>query len=527
MKITFYGAVREVTGSMHLISTGKDRILLDCGMFQGRRKEAAEKNRLLPFDPQTVTNIVLSHAHIDHSGRIPLLTKNNFSGQTFCVRATADACEYLLMDSAHIQESDADYLNYKMVRNFLSSKTIPGSGNKKVSKTSKNIKKLLKTQGHKLNTEKINELIGEHRLEGVQSLYTSEDAAAALDSFEGYPYRHPFFIGENTTCTFYEAGHILGSAVSMIKVSENNRTLTICYTGDLGRFEKPIIKNPVLNFEDTDREVDLMIMESTYGNRLHAPVKDLKPQLKKVLTETFDRGGTVIIPSFAFGRTQELLYVLHELYDEGEVPRVPVYVDSPLATNITRVFGEHPEVYDKETHETFLEKGKNPFSFHQVHFVGSVEESMALNREEKPHIVISASGMCEAGRVLHHLRHKIHNPRHTILIVGFMAQNTLGRRILEQGTAYANSGRKGPPPLVKFLNKEYPLKADVVQLGGFSAHGDRDEMIRFLKESNLRVKKIAVVHGEEDQSLAFANLLENEGFSAIVPQPGETIHLTA
>ena len=527
MKITFYGAVREVTGSMHLISTGTDRILLDCGMFQGRRKEAAEKNRLLPFDPQTITNIVLSHAHIDHSGRIPFLTKNKFNGQTFCVRATADACEYLLMDSAHIQESDADYLNYKMVRNFLSSKIIPGSGNKKVSKTFKSVKKLLKTQGHKLNTEKINELIEEHRLEGVQSLYTSDDAAAALDSFEGYPYRHPFVIGENATCTFYEAGHILGSAVSLIKVRENNRTLTVCYTGDLGRFDKPIIKDPALNFEDTDREVDLMIMESTYGDRLHAPVKDLKPQLKKVLTETFDRSGTVIIPSFAFGRTQELLYVLHELYDEGEVPRVPVYVDSPLATNITRVFGEHPEVYDRETHEIFLEKGKNPFSFNQVHFVGSVEESMALNREEKPHIVISASGMCEAGRVLHHLRHKIHNPRHTILIVGFMAQNTLGRRILELGTNYATSGRKGPPPLVKFLNKEYPLKADVVQLGGFSAHGDRDEMIRFLKESNLRVKKIAVVHGEEDQSFAFAKHLEKDGFSAMVPKPGETIDLTA
>ena len=527
MKITFYGAVREVTGSMHLISTGTDRILLDCGMFQGRRKEVAAKNRTFPFDPQTITNAVLSHAHIDHSGRIPLLTKNNFNGRTFCTRATADACEYLLMDSAHIHESDADYLNYKIARNFLSSQRTNKPGNKKHSKKSNNIKKLLKTKGHKLNIAKINELIGEHRLEGIQPLYSSEDAAAALDSFDGYPYRRPFVIGENATCTFYEAGHILGSAVSLIKVRENNRELTVCYTGDLGRFDKPIIKNPVLNFEDTDREVDLMIMESTYGDRLHTPVKDLKPHFKKVLTETFDRGGTVIIPSFAFGRTQELLYVLHELYDEGEVTRVPVYVDSPLATNITRVFGEHPEVYDKETHATFLEKGKNPFSFDQVHFVGSVEESMALNREEKPHIVISASGMCEAGRVLHHLRHKIHNPRHTILIVGFMAQNTLGRRILELGTNYATSGRKGPPPLVKFLNKEYPLKADVVPLGGFSAHGDRHEMIRFLKESNLRVKKIAVVHGEEAQSLAFAKHLENKGFSAIVPQPGETIDLTA
>jgi metallo-beta-lactamase family protein len=200
-------------------------------------------------------------------------------------------------------------------------------------------------------------------------------------------------------------------------------------------------------------------------------------------------------------------------------------VDSPLATNITRVFGEHPEVYDLETHETFLQKGHNPFYFDQVHFVGSVEESMALNREEKPHIVISASGMCEAGRVLHHLRHKIHNRRHTILIVGYMAQNTLGRRILEQGLAYEEAGRKGPPPMLKFLNKIYPLKARVRQLGGFSAHGDRDEMVRFLKTSNLRIKKIAVVHGEEDQSIAFAQHLQNEGFSAFVPNPGDSVRI--
>jgi metallo-beta-lactamase family protein len=268
-------------------------------------------------------------------------------------------------------------------------------------------------------------------------------------------------------------------------------------------------------------------MESTYGNRVHEPLEDLKPMLKKIFTETFQRNGTVIIPAFAYGRTQELLYLIHELYDEGEVRQVPVFVDSPLATNITRVFGEHPEVYDKETHETFLKKGKNPFFFDKVRFVGSVEESMALNREEKPHIVIAASGMCEAGRVLHHLRHKIHNPRHTILIVGYMAQNTLGRRILDQGREYEKSGRKGSPPLLKFLNKTYPLKAHVEKLGGFSAHGDKNEMLRFLKESNLKIKKIAVVHGEEDQSLAFATHLQHEGFPAVVPHPGETIRIEA
>jgi metallo-beta-lactamase family protein len=214
--------------------------------------------------------------------------------------------------------------------------------------------------------------------------------------------------------------------------------------------------------------------------------------------------------------------VIHELYEAGEVTAMPVYVDSPLATNITKVFGEHPEVYDKETHETFLQQGKNPFAFPQVQFTKSVEASMALMREKKPHIVISASGMCEAGRILHHLRYKIHNPKNTILIVGYMANHTLGRRILDQGTAYQASGRAGDPPLVKIYNKEYPLKARVVKIGGFSAHGDRNELLRFLKQSNLNVKKIAVVHGEEDQSLAFADFLKAEGFDAKVPRMGET-----
>jgi metallo-beta-lactamase family protein len=264
-------------------------------------------------------------------------------------------------------------------------------------------------------------------------------------------------------------------------------------------------------------------MESTYGNREHDAVVDLKPRLKDVLNDTFDRGGSVLIPSFAFGRTQELLYVIHELYEEGAVPKIPVWVDSPLASNITTVFGEHPEVYDRETHETFLRNGKNPFDFKQVHFTGSVEDSMTLMKEAKPHIVISASGMCEAGRILHHLRYKVHNPNNTILIVGYMAQNTLGRRILEQGQAYEKEGRRGDPPLLKILNKEYPLKAQVVKIGGFSAHADKNEMLRFLKSSNLSIKKIALVHGEEEQSLAFADILNQQGYDTVVPKAGQTI----
>jgi metallo-beta-lactamase family protein len=401
----------------------------------------------------------------------------------------------------------------------------PKNRKKNSKKEAGSIKNILKKDGHGLDVEAINELIDSYRLEGVSALYTVDDAQQALTFFDGYPYRHPVSIGRKMTCTLYDAGHILGSALTLIRARDNGRDFTIGYTGDIGRFDKPIIKDPTLVFEDEDRKVDLLIMESTYGDRVHEPVVDLKPQLQKVLADTYDRGGTVLIPSFAFGRTQELLYVLHELYNEKAVPHFPVYVDSPLASNITRVFAEHPEVYDKATHETFLQQGENPFQFDQVRFVGSVEESMALNRDKTPHIVVAASGMCEAGRILHHLRHKIHSSKNTILIVGYMAQHTLGRRILEQGQAFEDAGRKGKPPLLKFMNKEYPLKARVVRLGGFSAHGDKNEMHRFLTKSNLSVKKIALVHGEEDQTLAFAEDLRSGGFEVAVPKMGETIQI--
>ena len=525
MNVTFYGAVREVTGSMHLISTGHDRILLDCGMFQGRRKETVEKNKVIPVDPQNLTNVVLSHAHIDHSGRLPLLAKHDFTGRIISSRPTAAACEYLLRDAAHIQQSDANYLNYKTVRSALMKMGSTKNRGKKSNKETDKIKKILKKNRHELNIETINHLIQKYGLDGVQSLYNIEDAENALSLFDGYPYRYPISIGREMTCTLYDAGHIIGSAIAMVRGHEKERKFTICFSGDLGRFDKPIINDPTLIFEEEDREVDLLILESTYGNRRHEPVVDLKPRLKQVLVETHDRGGTILVPSFAFGRTQELLYILHELYTENDVPKFPVYVDSPLATNLTRVFAEHPEVFDRETHETFLQNGRNPFHFDQIHFVSSVEESMALNRDQTPHIVVAASGMCEAGRILHHLRHKIHDPKNSILIVGYMAQHTLGRRILEQGIAYEESGRSGPPPQLKFMNKEYPLRAQVVRLGGFSAHADKSEMERFLKESNLKVKKIALVHGEEDQTLAFAEDLRSRGYPVVVPKRGESLEI--
>lgn len=523
MHVTFYGATREVTGSFHLLTTNYDRILFDCGMFQGRRKEAAEKNRVLPIDPSILTNMVLSHAHIDHSGRIPMLTKNNFNGRIYCSRATADACEYLLRDSAYIQENDASYLNYKSARNTLA-RMKKGLGERKVSKKEiKEISQSLKKGKHDLNDDLINGLLQEYGLERVVPLYTMTEAEEALDYFEGIPYNTEVKIGKGSTCTLYEAGHILGSAMPLIKIDEDGEKKTVLYSGDIGRFDKPIIKDPSLRFKEEDRDIDLLIMESTYGDREHEPVKDMKPALAKVINETFERGGSVIIPSFSYGRTQELLYFLHELYMEKAVPRLPVYVDSPLATKITKVFGEHPETYDQDAHETFLQNGKNPFSFEELRFVQSVEESMELNRDKRSHIVLAGSGMCEGGRVLHHLRHKIHSEKNTMLIVGYMGKNTLGRRLQELAAAYEAEGYKGKPPMVRFYNKDYPLKARVVTLGGFSAHGDKNECLRFLKESKLNVKKIAVIHGEEDQSKAFAEFLKENGYNAEVPYKGQSI----
>ncbi len=532
MELRFYGAAGEVTGSMHLLDTGNDQILLDCGMFQGRRKESAEKNRIFTIDRSKITNMVLSHAHIDHSGRIPLLTESEFSGRIVTTRPTRDALGYMLLDSGHIQESDAQYLNYKSLRAFLYQLEQKKSKQNVTNKERNNIKKLLKKSPYELNTETIAKFQKDHGLERVVPLYTMDQARQSLSYIDGYPFGVPVTIGRNTTVKFYVAGHILGSAFSLITVQQADRTSRILYTGDVGRFDKPILKNPTLEFDEADRDIDLFLTESTYGNREHDPVEDLGDRLKHVLISTFKKGGSVIIPSFAYGRTQEIIYMLHKLYEEGEVPKQPIYVDSPLASNITTVFGEHPECYDNETHTTFLENGLNPFYFKGIKFVETVEESMKLTRDETPHVVISASGMCEAGRILHHLRYKIHNPKNTILLVGYMAQHTLGRRIEDLGTALADSGSRGTggnggvssdPQEVKILGKGYPLKARVEKIGGFSAHGDKHELERIITGSNLNIKKIGIVHGEPSQSQAFAKNLKNKGFNTFIPEPGDRV----
>ncbi len=525
MYIVFCGAVRQVTGSMHMLVTDDDVLLFDCGMFQGKRQESAERNRVIPFAPELISSIMLSHAHIDHCGRIPFFIKDEFSGRIVCTRATADAAVYLLNDSARIQESDADYLNYKTVKNFMQKMVSHKSGGKISHGEAKKIKKLLQSKKNRLNTGEINRLLAKYHLRSVDPLYTTGDVENCLDFFRGYPYKHQIEVGKDAVCTLYDAGHILGSAMIHVKVRDRGKNYSILFTGDIGRFDKPIIKDPTLKFAEEDRNIDLMIMESTYGNRVHEPVVDLKPMLKNVIVETEKRGGSIMIPAFSYGRTQEIIYYLHELYMEGKVPRMPIYIDSPLANKLTKVFGEHPETYDDETHETFLENGKNPFLFEEINFISSVEESMALNRDDRPHIVIAGSGMCEGGRILHHLKYKIEDGKNTVLIVGYMAGNTLGRRLLDLGLKYAEAGRKGEVPTIKFYNSEYRLKARVIKLGGFSAHGDKNEMTRFLKESNLNVKRIAVVHGEEEQSLAFAEHLREIGYDAFVPKLGESVRL--
>jgi len=526
MQISFQGAARQVTGSLHCVMSHRDLVYLDCGLFQGKRQQSRELNSVIPCDPHLVTNILLSHAHVDHCGRIPLITRQEgFNGHIISTRATADACEYLLKDSANIQESDAGYLNYKTVKRFLSELETSSSRGQQSGKEAQKIKKQLKSKPHRLNRELINKLLEKYNLTRIEPLYTVKEAEKALEYFRPITCRRPVQVGKNMSATFYNAGHILGSSMIVLRVNENGKKRTIMYTGDLGRYDKPIIKDPNRQFNPEDREIDLLIMESTYGDRVHEPVVDLKPMLKEMLIENSQRRGVIMIPAFAFGRTQELIYYLHELYLEDSVPKIPVYIDSPLAVNITKVFGEHPEMYDQDTHEIFLENGKNPFMFPEIKYIHTVQESMQLNHAKFPHIVIAGSGMCEGGRILHHFRHRIEDDRNTILIVGFMANNTLGRKILENGLEYEKSKRKGRPPLVRLFGSHHKLKARVKKLGGFSAHGDRNEMTRFIKESGLNIKKIAVVHGEEEQSIPFATHLKELGYKTFVPRHGETIEL--
>ncbi len=457
MQITFIGAAREVTGSCHVLQVGGKTVLLDCGMFQGARQESNAKNRALPVPIEQIDAVVLSHAHIDHAGRLPLLIREGYAKQIFATPATRDLCSIMLGDSAHIQEKDAEFL-------------------------------------------------AKRQKEFVEPLYTTRDAVRTIELMVGQPYGTTFDVVPGVRATFIDAGHILGSASVILDCVEDGVSKRLVFSGDVGRRGLAIIRDPQI-----PTGADVVIMESTYGNRDHESVADARSRLADVVRVTAARGGRVLIPAFAVGRTQELIYSLHELYREGAIPAIPIYVDSPLAIDTTSVFEMHPDTFDRN--EDFVRKVPELFQFDLVRYTRSVEDSKALSAMLGPMVIIAASGMVEAGRILHHLAQGAADPRNTILIVGFQAEHTLGRRIVERR------------PVIKVFGEEIPLKASVEVINGYSAHADRGELAAWLqavRESSPKLGSVYLVHGESPAQAELMTSLGAKGFSVSSPAPGTT-----
>ena len=465
MKLQFWGAAETVTGSMHLVEVNRQRILLDCGSFQGKRQEARERNGQFPFDVKTIDAVVLSHAHIDHSGNLPALVKAGYRGSIFSTSATRDLCSAMLRDSGAIQESDARFVS-------------------------------------KLNAEK--------GLPPVEPLYTVKDALETLKLFHTIEYDRPSDVLPGARLTYRDAGHILGSASVALEVKEDGRTTWLAFTGDVGRKGAAILSDP-----QVIERADVLLTESTYGGRHHGPMSDARDQLVQVVGETLKRGGLLIIPAFAVGRTQDIVYHLHELFEARAIPAAPVYVDSPLATNVTEVFRLHPECYDEETHQHLLhDHHKEPFGFARLTYVRDAEDSKKLNDLKEPAIIISASGMCEAGRVLHHLRHRIGDPRTTVLFVGYQAANTLGRKLIE--------GEKR----VRIFGEDHTVNARIETIDGYSAHADESELLEFIGAIPQRPRRVFVVHGEPEATRAMSESLRGLGIPEVtVPERGQTFEI--
>lgn len=466
MRIQFLGAVRSVTGAKHRLDVNSKTVLLDCGLFQGRRQDFFDRNRRFDFRPTDVDMVLLSHAHIDHSGNLPMLVRQGFAGHIYATPATADLCSAMLRDSAHVLAADVAYVNKKRVRK------------------------------------------GEPPLE---PLYSHEDALAAVEHFQGVGYDRLIPLTEGVTAAFRDAGHILGSAMIEIVSRENGRTQKVVYSGDLGRPNLPILRDPYVV-----QDVDTLILESTYGDRTHDTPAAAEEQLRCIVLSTVNRGGKVIIPAFAVGRTQELVYALHRLTLARRIPEVPIFVDSPLAVNVTEIFRLHPECYDREIN-AFIERAdvEDAFGFRRLRYVRDMEESKALNTLKEPAIIISASGMCEAGRILHHLKNNVEDSRNTILFVGFQAENTLGRKLVD--------GWKK----VKIFGEEYTVRAAIERIDGYSAHADRGELLDYVRRvQRTGLRRVFVVHGEEAASLALAEAIRAMGIPDVhVPTPGETVEL--
>ncbi|MCB9385897.1 MAG: MBL fold metallo-hydrolase [Bryobacterales bacterium] len=471
MKLTFRGAVGDVTGSMHQLDVDNERFLLDCGLYQGRRSEARKRNRELPFPADSVTGVLLSHAHIDHSGNLPSLVRNGFSGPIYATPATADLCDKMLRDSAHIQEKDAEFLNRRRSRRRRIDPNLDP--------------------------------------DAVEPLYTMVDAENTIPLFRQVDYKTPTVVSERLSYESYDAGHMLGSSSLVLHLKNGRNPLRLGFSGDIGRPGLPIIRDP-----QTPPPVDYLIMESTYGGRLHHSGQDVRQKLADIVRRTFERGGKVIVPAFAVGRTQQLVMLLNELTHEQKIPDAPIFVDSPLAVNVTEVFRAHPECYDAETREYLLDQ-RDPFAFGRLRYVRDVEESKALNDIPYPFIVLAASGMCEAGRILHHLRRHIPDPRNTVLITGYQAEHTLGRRILE--------GRRE----VSIFGDPTPLRAEVAKINELSGHADQNELLAWLKPLAPELKRVFLVHGEPSQSQALAEAIQERfGLDVVLPKPGQSFTLS-
>jgi metallo-beta-lactamase family protein len=461
IKLTFAGAAGSVTGSRHLIDCGDRKILMDCGLFQGRRQDTYERNLNFLFTPSAVDALILSHSHIDHIGNVPNLVKQGFKGDIHCTLATADLAGIMLMDSAHIQENDSAF---------------------------------------------VNKIRAKHHQSPVEPLYTREDIPPALELIEGHAYNRSFKTN-GVQVIFRDAGHIIGSAITMLDLNDSGRKLSLCYTGDLGRINLPIIRDPYLV-----PGADILIIESTYGDRLHSDIERVEGRLAEVINQTIARQGKVIIPSFALERTQEIVYTLHQLILKKWIPSgIPVYVDSPLAIDATEVFRLHPECFDQETNE-FLRTVADPFGFQHLHYTRNTEESKLINNVEGPAIIMAGSGMAESGRILHHLKNNIENPLNTIIIVGWQAENTLGRKIQEKW------------PKVKIFGEPYELKCQVEVFDEFSAHADRNDLVNWVKQGKWQ--KIFLVHGEPASARALAAALKEAGIDQVtIPALGDSFEI--
>lgn len=463
IELQFLGAAQTVTGSKHLLRTSRATVLLDCGLFQGHRAESARKNRELSLAGATLDAVVLSHAHIDHSGALPLLFKKGYRGPIYCTPATRDLCAPMLMDAAFIQESDARHIRELIER-------------------------------------------GQAEIDPVEPLYGRAEVTGLLGQLISIPYHRRFTVAPGVDVTFLDAGHVLGSAIVVLDIEDAGEQMRLCFTGDLGRRHLPILRDP-----QVPEGVHHLLMESTYGDRLHDSIEEMTDKLGEAVQRTYARGGKVVIPSFALERAQEVIFALKTLKTSGRLPDVPVYVDSPLTVKLTEVFKLHPECYDEEA-ARLLQSSDSPFDFDGLRYVSEVADSMAIDATPGPAVIISASGMCEAGRILHHLRRTVEDPKNMVLIVGFQAQHTLGRRIVERR------------PEVRIFGVMRPLAAEVLVLNGFSAHADQAGLLSFAEEVARTgpLRSIMLVHGEPPAQSMLSDLLRSRRTCSDVRVPAST-----